>query len=165
MPHGWTVDWTRHVPRDMWCWVLIYLYQTHIWVKHGKIFSMSTVNPKWCVFLIDLLECVLLHTFFFNRKTYLHLQGTAMGVSCELSYANLFLGLWKTEIFAVNPVQQVEKVLLIWIRYINDIFFIWQDSASSLEKFKGTLNNNNNNNYNIKLIMTFTSWMSPYGNK
>lgn len=53
---------------------------------------------------MELLEFALTHVFFVFKETYnLQVQGTAMGASCMPSYANVFLGMWEQDIFAINP--------------------------------------------------------------
>ncbi|XP_069815789.1 uncharacterized protein [Dendropsophus ebraccatus] len=75
-----------------------------------------------------------------------------MGAACAPSYANLFLGLWEREIFCTNPVENVEKVHL-WLRFIDDVLFIWQGTEEELVRFVGNLNNNRKN---IRLTLKYS---------
>ena len=57
-----------------------------------------------------------------------------MGTSMAVYYANLFLNKFETEMllefekeFGVKP--------LVWMRYIDNIFFIWDAGENSLKKF------------------------------
>ncbi|CAJ0953057.1 unnamed protein product [Ranitomeya imitator] len=81
---------------------------------------------------------------------YLQLQGTAMGAACAPSYANLFLGAWERGIFLSDPVVHVDKVHH-WIRYIDDVFFIWEGTIEHLNEFMSRLNVND---LNIKLTFS-----------
>ncbi|XP_069610950.1 zinc finger protein 208-like [Ranitomeya imitator] len=102
--------------------------------------------------LLKLLEFVLTHNVFvFGRGTYLQMQGTAMGACCAPSYANLFLGAWERDIFLCNPIPQM-CLIQEWMRYIDDIWFVWEGGAEDLNIMMNSLNQNC---LNIKL--TFVS--------
>ncbi|XP_073510776.1 uncharacterized protein [Phyllobates terribilis] len=77
-----------------------------------------------------------------EQRDFLH--GTAMGVAFAPSYANLIRGLWEREIFLFNPKKNIDKVLL-WLRFIDDIFVIWQGSEEDLRSFIDDLNKNSQN--------------------
>ena len=54
--------------------------------------TSNTHQPDTNV-LVSLLEIILKNnTFEFDGKVYQQLLGTAMGTTCALSYANLFMG-------------------------------------------------------------------------
>ncbi|XP_073514025.1 uncharacterized protein [Phyllobates terribilis] len=111
----------------------------------------SNIDKSMCEFIIILLQFILEHNIFiFNKKIYLQKQGTAMGASCAPSYANLFLGAWERQLFhdGVDGIHLVQG----WMRYINDIWFIWEGSTIQLEKFFGCLNQNC---LNIKLTFQY----------
>ncbi|CAJ0948286.1 unnamed protein product [Ranitomeya imitator] len=65
--------------------------------------------------------------------------------------ANLFLGAWERDIFLSNPVVHIDKVHH-WIRYIDDVFFVWEGTVEQLHQFISTLNGNE---LNIKLTFTY----------
>lgn len=67
-------------------------------------------------FIVDLLDFVLRHNYFtFDGKFNCQVSGTAMGVWCAPSYANLFLSWWEaTHMYPSLPFR--EKVL-IWARF------------------------------------------------
>lgn len=47
-------------------------------------------------FILELFGFILEHIFFlFDGKMYKQRRGTAMGTTCALTYANLFLGWWE----------------------------------------------------------------------
>ena len=58
--------------------------------------------------------------FEFNDKIYRQKLGTAIGIKFAPAYANLFMTLLEESLVDTS----VEKPL-IWMRYIDDIFFIW----------------------------------------
>ncbi|KAM4012746.1 uncharacterized protein ACNLHF_022024 isoform 1-T1 [Anomaloglossus baeobatrachus] len=110
--------------------------------------SMSSLGSKLINFLMEVLEFALSHNFFlFKEIFYLQLQGTATGAAFAPSYANLFLGLWDRQVLLTDTTEQIEKVLL-WTRFIDDIFLIWQGTEGDLKKFVDYLNMNS---LNIKL--------------
>jgi hypothetical protein len=76
-----------------------------------------------------------MNIFRFQDDFYLQKQGTAMGTRMAPSYANLFMGLFETNFLSSQPLQP-----LAWMRFIDDVFFIWQHSIESLETFLNDLN-------------------------
>ncbi|CAJ0961379.1 unnamed protein product [Ranitomeya imitator] len=95
--------------------------------------------------ILVLLEFLLTHNAFtFNNRIYLQLQGTAMGASCAPSYANLFLGAWEREVFQDDLIQDIGHIHN-WMRYIDDVLFIWEGPLVGLERMIQHLNNNTKN--------------------
>ncbi|XP_077123903.1 uncharacterized protein LOC143781279 [Ranitomeya variabilis] len=102
-------------------------------------------------FILQLLRYILTHNcFMFSDQIYLQLQGTAMGAACAPSYANLFLGAWERGIFLSDPVVHIDKVHH-WIRYIDDVFFVWEGTIEQLNDFMAGLNTND---LNIRLTFS-----------
>ena len=86
--------------------------------------------------IIHLLEYVLLmNNFDFNNKHYLQVGGTAMGTRVAPSLANIFMADFEDKF-----VYSYHKQPLIWLRYIDDIFMIWNHDLQSLNDFLGHLN-------------------------
>ena len=86
--------------------------------------------------LILLAECVLKNNVFeHNMRYFKQLNGTAMGTKFAPPYANLFMGYLEDKI--LNSL--VEKALLWW-RYIDNIFMIWQHGEEKLKEFLKILN-------------------------
>ncbi|CAJ0946852.1 unnamed protein product [Ranitomeya imitator] len=121
-------------------------------MRAAKFFlDMTNLGPELIHFILELLQFILTHNFFvFKDRPFLQLQGTAMGASCAPSYANLFLGLWERDTVLDTPGH---SSVVSWLRYIDDIFFIWQGSTSQLDMF---LNHLNINSFNIKLTWAFS---------
>ena len=93
------------------------------------------VNPK-NESLVDLLEMVLKNNNFqFNNENYLQISGTAMGTRVAPSYANLFMADLETKLLD----KSVDKPT-VWFRYIDDIFFIWENGEEKLQKWIDFLN-------------------------
>ena len=61
-------------------------------------------------------------------------KGTAMGTPMAVNYANIFL-----DIFETDMLEEYEKKTnlrpYLWLRYIDDVFFIWNHDESSLKDF------------------------------
>ncbi|KAM4030159.1 uncharacterized protein ACNLHF_021912, partial [Anomaloglossus baeobatrachus] len=112
----------------------------------------SNIDASISELLLILLEFVLYHNFFtFNKRVYLQLQGTAMGASCAPSYANLFLGFWERHLFSGDITSTISGVQE-WMRYIDDIWFLWSGSEGDLAEFMNELNKNE---LNIKLTYKY----------
>ena len=65
------------------------------------------------------------NVFIFNGAYYLQVQGVAMETQMAPSYANLFMGKFEQQFL-----QAQNKLLLVWWRYIDDVFAIWTHGAS-----------------------------------
>ena len=83
--------------------------------NRGKTAKPSTNS------LIDLLRIVLtMNNFQFNGENFLQIGGTAMGTKVAPSYANLFMSNLEEKMLG-----SYDKQPTIWLRYIDNIFFIW----------------------------------------
>ncbi|CAJ0931627.1 unnamed protein product [Ranitomeya imitator] len=74
---------------------------------------------------IDLLNLVLRENFFlFEDDFFVQTCGTAMGSNVAPAYANLYMDNFEREYVYANPIFQQNAI--VWYRYIDDIFCIWQ---------------------------------------
>ena len=86
--------------------------------------------------LVGLASLVFNNNYFeFNDKIYRPKLGTAIGTKFSPAYANLFV----TQLEERLVDTSVEKPL-IWMRYIDDIFFIWMYGEAKLKEFNDHLN-------------------------
>ena len=87
-------------------------------------------------YILQLLKLVL-HSmnFTFNEEHYLQVGGTAMGTALAPNYANLFMDRFET-----NALKNWDKKTLLWLRFIDDIFMIWNHGEEELKKFLTYLN-------------------------
>lgn len=67
------------------------------------------------------------NTFKFNNKTFLQIQGTAMGTKVAPTYANIFMDQLERKILANSELQPV-----IWRRFIDGIFAIYRCTEDEL---------------------------------
>ena len=70
------------------------------------------------------------NSFEFNGKNYLQTHGTAMGTKMAVSFANIFMAKVETDILS----QSVTKPL-VWKRFIDDIFSLWNINREKITKF------------------------------
>ena len=83
-----------------------------------------------------LLKLVLENNCFdFNNQTFLQTMGTAMGSSMAPSYASLFMGKLEEEFLNLMPLKPD-----VWLRFLDDIFMIWNGSLEDLRSFIDALN-------------------------
>ena len=81
--------------------------------------------------LASLIKFVLTHNVFvFNNKAFIQTQGTAMGTKMAPAYANIFMWHFETHLLSKFHLQP-----LIYYRYIDDLFFIWNHGSDSLDNF------------------------------
>ena len=86
--------------------------------------------------LMQLLENVLTkNNFDFNNKHYLQVGGTAMGTRVAPSFANLFMAEFEEQYVYSYPTKAS-----LWLRYIDDIFLIWEHGQDALDTFLVHLN-------------------------
>ena len=86
--------------------------------------------------LIKMAEFVLSNNFFeFNSDIFQQISGTAIGTKFTPPYACIYMDQVEQKFLATQINQP-----LIWLRYIDDIFFIWTHGEKELEKFMSSFN-------------------------
>ena len=81
-------------------------------------------------------ELVLKNNYFeFNSKFWKQIQGTAIGTKFAPPYAIIFMAALEE-----NFLNSSNKKPLLWWRYIDDIFTIWEHGEKALEEFMDRLN-------------------------
>jgi hypothetical protein len=74
--------------------------------------------------------------FVFNGKFFRQIKGVAMGKQFAPNFANLYMCRWEDQILNVLPGPKPK----IWLRYIDDIFGIWEGSLKDLYSFFNSIN-------------------------
>ena len=86
--------------------------------------------------LVEMADFVLKNYFFeFDTKIIQQISGTAIGTKCAPPYACLFMDRVENEFLDSELVKP-----WLWLRYIDDVFFIWTESEEKLEGFLNRLN-------------------------
>ena len=81
-------------------------------------------------------EFVLKNNIFdINEKVKQQVAGTAIGTKFAPPYACIYMDEVETEFLKMQELQR-----LVWLQYIDDIFFIWNHSKDELNKFLENLN-------------------------
>ena len=75
------------------------------------------------------------NSFQFFGKNYLQTHGTAMGTKMAVSFANIFMSAVEKEIISLS-----NKKPLVWKRYIDDIFSLWNINKDEISAFIETAN-------------------------
>jgi len=101
----------------------------------------------------------------FNEEYYLQIDGLPMGSACSPQLASLFL--WNLE---EKIPSEFLKYILIWKRFIDDIFVLWNGPKEILEEFKQWYNslhknikilwNVNENNINYLDIIVYVDGLN-----
>ena len=87
--------------------------------------------------LRDMLRLILKeNSFHFNGKNFLQTHRTAMGTKMAVSFANIFMAAVETEI-----IERSSKKPLIWKRYIDDVFSLWNLNKEEITAFIELANN------------------------
>ena len=84
-------------------------------------------------FLASILR---LNNFIFNYTNYLKPKGCAIGTICAPLYANIFMDHFEKNL--IYPL--IKGFSLIYLRFIDDIFFIWTGNKKDLMNFLNELN-------------------------
>lgn len=88
-------------------------------------------------FIREMLELILKeNSFKFNGKHYLQTHGTAMGTKVAVAFANIFMSVIETEIILHSSIKP-----LVWKRYIDDIFSLWNIDRKDIDLFLEQANN------------------------
>ena len=86
--------------------------------------------------LIKMAEFVLSNNFFeFNSDIFQQISGTAIGTKFTPPYACIYMDQVEQKFLATQINQP-----LIWLRYIDNLFFIWTHGEKELEKFMSSFN-------------------------
>ena len=92
----------------------------------------------------------ILRKFFeFNGEVKRQKSGTAIGAKFAPPYAYIFVDEVETEFLKSQELQP-----FLWLRYIDDIFFIWTHGEEKLTQF---LNELNNFHFNLKFTYQTSS--------
>lgn len=70
-----------------------------------------------------------------------------MGNSCAPAYANLYLGGWERYIHSDERYTDFLENVLVWYRYIDDLFLVWTGMKDRLLEFVHSLDDND---FNLK---------------
>ena len=117
---------------------------TNIPNHEGIVSVIKTLEPTYnrrvsLNSIKKLLTAVLhLNNFKFNENNYLQIGGTAMGTRLAPSYANLFMGKLEQKFLKLLQIQGLEPAL--YLRYIDDIFIIWDQGEEKLKEFINKIN-------------------------
>ena len=88
-------------------------------------------------YLREMLRLILQeNSFQFNGKDFLQTHGTAMGTKTAVSFANIFMAKIETAI-----IDQHSTRPLLWKRYIDDVFSLWDTNREEINNFIEHANN------------------------
>ena len=90
--------------------------------------------------ILTLLELTLTRNdFLFNNQYFLQMCGCAMGRKYSPSYADIYLAEWEH-----SALQKCKFKPLLYLRYLDDIFGLWDQSEAAFQDFLQTLNVHHN---------------------
>ena len=76
-------------------------------------------------------EFVLTNNYFeFGQKVFHQISGTAIGTKFVPPYSCILMDKFETDFLKTQKLQP-----LIWLRYVDDVFFIWTHGKEELENF------------------------------
>ena len=80
------------------------------------------------------------NTMQFMGKFFHQIKGTAMGTAMAVNYANLFMARFEQKMLEAYHNKTGLRPKL-WLRFVDDIFFMWEGDESSLKHFLQFCNN------------------------
>ena len=105
-----------------------------VWVLLTSDTCTRNQLPVDCI--LSLIRLVLENNHFqFNSDNYLQKMGTAMGNPMTPAYASLFMGKLEQDFLKSRSLAPS-----IWLRFLDDIFMVWDHSIESLHSFIDALN-------------------------
>lgn len=78
-----------------------------------------------------------------------------MGSACAPTYANLLLDWWGATMVFSDERAELNKNILLWTRFIDDVFVLWQGDEVSFIRYVEELNVNS-------IGLKFTYECNPY---
>jgi len=97
--------------------------------------SLGRLAPKWTRILEDSWKV----TGCWETKNHFQTHGTVMGTKMAVSFANIFMAAVETEIINRRRLKS-----LIWKRYIDDFFSLWNINKEEINTFIELANNYHN---------------------
>ena len=93
---------------------------------NGAFYINPPPPPIPTRYLREMLSLILQeNSFHFNENNYLQTHGTAMGKKMAVAFAaNIFMAKIERQIL-----RQSSKKPLVWNRYIDDVFSLWDTST------------------------------------
>ena len=105
--------------------------------------------------IIQLISLILQSNTMEFRGRYFHqISGTAMDTPMAVNFANLFMSQFKELLLSLYN-EQFFKLPSLWLRYIDDVFFVWEGDEQSLKMFLKFCNEFSKNK-NMKSNIQFT---------
>ena len=87
--------------------------------------------------IIQFLTLILtLNNFLFNDEHYIQVNGCSMGTKCAPTYAGIYMG-WFENQFILPKIRRFTNT---YVRFIDDIFFVWTGSKRELLEFFEEIN-------------------------
>ena len=100
-------------------------------------FSRKTIATK---VITTFLTSILMLKFVLNCKNYIQMKGCAMGTICSPSYTNIFTDHFERKY--ISPFLQ--ELSLIYLRFVDNKFFVWTNSKEQLVQNLDELNTKHN---------------------
>lgn len=113
------------------------IQSTLYWLNRYR-YLLPSYTPSNNV-LTEFMNFVLKHNYFKYQNVWYHqIMGGAMGSKMLPPFANLFMGKIEEDMFSNAPQNLLP---LIWLRFIDDIFFLWVEGLKALKEFLDYINN------------------------
>ena len=110
--------------------------------------------------LCEMIRFILNSNTMSHQNLFFHqTKGCAMGTNMAVNYANLFMSNFEEKMLQMYE-EKYKRRPELWLRFIDDIFFIWKGDAEDLKEFIKFCNDFSTSQ-NYKSNIKFTSFISP----
>ena len=96
----------------------------------------------------------------FNGCYFHQIKGTAVGTPMVVSYANIFMSVFESNML-LEYQNKYNCKSTCWLRFIDDIFFIWTGNEKSLKHFLNFCNNYKNKGMEKNGTLSTTLFAKP----
>lgn len=121
-------------------------------------------GPLTNLFFRNCILFYVINVFLFDYQYHFQIQGVAMGTPCAQLYANLYLGHWEQLLFSDDSSSIYLCHFLMWHRYIDDVFVIWEETIKLFQEFFHKMSTNDFN-LRITISSSVLDLLCPQGRK
>ena len=109
--------------------------------KYFDLYAKECKSYFPSALIIKLLKLIMtLNVFEFGNTYWVQKDGTAVGTPCACNYATIVFAYYER----TSIIPHFKQNLLLYLRYIDDIFVVWKDLESdpnAFDRFKNELDN------------------------
>jgi len=124
------------IPQEEAAWVVANFYEKNFGYVQGRLKDLYNITAPPPYLIQEGIEHILSGTLLrFDNKFYQQMKGTAIGASVSVAVAEIFV-----HVSIEQKRKEIEKQPILFYRYIDDIFGVFQGTEEDLQKYYRELN-------------------------